>query len=72
MYFARPDPATGQMQRYRSLGCHPITHPVASSATGIPQIIDELLATKVSERAGRAQDHYERNAMQKLRAKGFL
>ena len=24
------------------------------------------------ERAGRAQDHHERNAMQKLRAKGFL
>jgi serine/threonine-protein kinase len=32
--------------------------------------IDE--ATKTTERAGRAQDHYERNAMQKLRAKGFL
>lgn len=59
-------------KRYRSLGCHPITKPIASSATTIPEIIEELLATKTSERAGRAQDHHERNAMQKLRAKGFL
>ena len=35
-------------------------------------IIDELAITKTSERAGRAQDHHERNAMQKLRAKGFM
>ena len=35
-------------------------------------IIEELKVTKVSERAGRAQDHHERNAMQKLRAKGFM
>jgi sulfate adenylyltransferase subunit 2 len=31
-----------------------------------------LEMTRTSERSGRAQDHYERNAMQKLRAKGFM
>ena len=36
------------------------------------KIVDELANTKTSERAGRAQDHHERNAMQKLRARGFL
>jgi sulfate adenylyltransferase subunit 2 len=66
MYFARSG------KRFRSLGCHPISKPVDSDATTIAEIIEELKTTKVSERAGRAQDHHERNAMQKLRAKGFL
>lgn len=66
MYFAK------EGKRYRSLGCMPITHPVVSDADTIDKIITELENTKVSERAGRAQDHHERNAMQKLRAKGFM
>jgi sulfate adenylyltransferase subunit 2 len=66
MYFARGG------RRFRSLGCHPITHPVPSDASTVEEIIAELEVTKTSERAGRAQDHHERNAMQKLRAKGFL
>jgi len=66
MYFARNG------KRFRSLGCRPITHPVESAASTIDEIIAELEETKTTERAGRAQDHYERNAMQKLRAKGFL
>ena len=66
MYFAR------EGKRYRSLGCWPITKPVESNAATIEDIIAELQVTKTSERAGRAQDHHERNAMQKLRAKGFM
>ena len=66
MYFARNG------KRFRSLGCSPITHPIESKAANIDEIIAELESTKVGERAGRAQDHYERNAMQKLRARGFL
>ncbi|GAB4251786.1 MAG: sulfate adenylyltransferase subunit 2 [Candidatus Methylacidiphilales bacterium] len=72
MYFARKNEKDGKFYRYRSLGCWPITHPVESSAATIDEIIEELRHTKVSERAGRAQDHHERNAMQKLRAKGFM
>ena len=71
MYFARRG-EDGHFYRYRSLGCWPITKPVLSTAATIPEIIAELMATKTSERAGRAQDHHERNAMQKLRAKGFM
>ena len=66
MYYARNG------QRYRSLGCMPITKSVTSEAATIEEIIAELEQTKTSERAGRAQDHHERNAMQKLRAKGFM
>ena len=71
MYFARKG-EDGLNYRFRSLGCWPITKPVQSNAANIEQIISELLVTKTSERAGRAQDHHERNAMQKLRAKGFM
>jgi sulfate adenylyltransferase subunit 2 len=66
LYFARDG------KRFRSLGCHPITHPVPSEAATIDAVIAELRETRTSERAGRAQDHHERNAMQKLRAKGFM
>lgn len=66
LYFSRNG------RRYRSLGCWPITHPVESTASNIDEVIEELRATRVSERAGRAQDHAERNAMQKLRARGFF
>lgn len=66
LYFAR------EGKRYRSLGCHPITHPVASRASTIEEIIAELEETRTSERAGRAQDHHEPHAMQKLRARGFM
>lgn len=59
-------------RRYRSLGCHPITKPIQSRASTIQEIIEELTLTRIAERAGRAQDHHERNAMQKLRAKGFM
>jgi len=72
MYFARRNEEDGQMYRFRSLGCWPITKPVQSDADTIDKIIDELMVTRTSERSGRAQDHHERNAMQKLRAKGFM
>lgn len=66
LYFAQKG------KRYRSLGCHPITHPVVSSARTIEEIVAELEETRTSERAGRAQDHHEPHAMQKLRARGFM
>ncbi|MEX1119062.1 MAG: sulfate adenylyltransferase subunit CysD [Terrimicrobiaceae bacterium] len=71
MYFAR-EAEDGKKYRFRSLGCWPITKPVESTASNIPEIVAELMITRTSERAGRAQDHHERNAMQKLRAKGFM
>jgi sulfate adenylyltransferase subunit 2 len=50
----------------------PVSKPVRSDAKTIDDIIEELKVTRVSERSGRDQDHHERNAMQKLRAKGFM
>ncbi len=59
-------------KRYRSLGDKDITHPVKSTATTIPEIVEELETTKVSERSGRAMDHEAEDAFERLRADGYL
>lgn len=59
-------------KRYRSLGCAPCTGQIDSNASTIKEIIEELSNTKVSERAGRAQDQEDAYAMQKLRKDGYM
>jgi sulfate adenylyltransferase subunit 2 len=66
LYFAKDG------ERYRSLGCAPCTGRIKSHAATIDDIIEELQNTHTSERAGRAQDHEDTYAMQKLRAKGYM
>lgn len=66
LYFAKNG------KRYRTLGCQPITKPVDSTADTVDKVIEELKNTKISERVGRDQDHSQRYAMQKLRAKGYM
>ena len=38
------------MVRFRTLGCYPLTGAVESSATTLPEIIQEMLLTRTSER----------------------
>ncbi len=45
-----------RMVRFRTLGCYPLTGAVESTATTLPQIIQEMLLTKTSERQGRMID----------------
>jgi sulfate adenylyltransferase subunit 2 len=59
-------------KRYRSLGDADITFPVQSNATTIEEILAELEATKVPERAGRALDHETEDAFERLRIAGYL
>lgn len=61
-----------QGKRYRSLGCAPCTLPTASTAQSIPEILDELRHTRVSERSTRAQDQEAEDAFEKLRASGYM
>lgn len=67
LYFSNPEG-----KRYRSLGCAPCTHPIESKAASISEIITELKASNVSERAGRAQDQENAHAMEQLRRKGYM
>jgi len=66
LYFARDG------KRYRSLGDVDITFPVPSQAGTIDEIIRELEATKIPERAGRAMDHETEDAFERLRVSGYL
>ena len=59
-------------QRYRSLGCHPCTSPIASRARTVGEIIEELRTTRAPERAGRAQDSESEGAFEALRRDGYM
>ena len=61
-----------EMVRFRTLGCYPLTGAVPSHATTLPEIIQEMLLTKVSERQGRLIDHDEAGSMEKKKIEGYF
>ncbi|MCU0655154.1 MAG: sulfate adenylyltransferase subunit CysD [Polyangiaceae bacterium] len=58
--------------RFRTLGCYPLTGAVESTATTLPQIIQEMLLTKTSERQGRVIDHDQSGSMEKKKQEGYF
>ncbi len=58
--------------RFRTLGCYPLTGAVESKAQTLPEIIQEMLLTKTSERSGRAIDHDESGSMEKKKREGYF
>jgi len=58
--------------RVRTLGCYPLTGAVESEATALPEIIQEMLLTKSSERQGRAIDHDAAASMEKKKQEGYF
>jgi len=58
--------------RFRTLGCYPLTGAVSSTAETLPEIIQEMLLTKVSERQGRLIDHDESGSMEKKKIEGYF
>jgi sulfate adenylyltransferase subunit 2 len=58
--------------RFRTLGCYPLTGAVESLATTLPDIIQEMLLTKSSERQGRAIDHDAAASMEKKKQEGYF
>ena len=58
--------------RFRTMGCYPVTGAVESTATTLPEIIHEMLTTRVSERQGRAIDRDEAGAMEKKKREGYF
>ncbi len=58
--------------RFRTLGCYPLTGAVESEADTLPQIIQEMLLTKTSERQGRAIDHDEAGSMEQKKMEGYF
>jgi len=59
--------------RFRTLGCYPLTGAVESNATTLPQIIQEMLLARSSERQGRVIDHDDGAAsMEKKKQEGYF
>ncbi len=58
--------------RFRTLGCYPLTAAVESEATTLPEIIQEMLLTKTSERQGRLIDHDSAGSMEKKKQEGYF
>jgi sulfate adenylyltransferase subunit 2 len=58
--------------RFRTLGCYPLTAADRSKAVTLPEIIEEMLVTRNSERAGRLIDHDEDASMETKKREGYF
>src|ERR1044071_7884789 len=58
--------------RMRSLGCSPCTGAIRSDADTVPKIIEELIATRQSERQLRIIDHDQDGSMELKKREGYF
>jgi len=58
--------------RMRSLGCSPCTGAILSDADTVPKIIEELIATRQSERQLRIIDHDQDGSMELKKREGYF
>jgi len=61
-----------RMVRFRTLGCYPLSGAIESPATTLPEVIQEMLLTKYSERQGRVIDHDEEGSMEEKKKEGYF
>jgi sulfate adenylyltransferase subunit 2 len=61
-----------KMVRFRTLGCYPLTGAVESTATTLPDIIQEMLLTTTSERQGRVIDFDQAGSMEEKKKEGYF
>jgi sulfate adenylyltransferase subunit 2 len=61
-----------KMVRFRTLGCYPLTGAVESAAATLPEIIQEMLLTRTSERQGRVIDHDQAGSMEEKKKEGYF
>lgn len=61
-----------RLVRFRTLGCYPLTGAIESSATSLPEIIQEMLVAKNSERQGRMIDYDEAGSMEQKKREGYF
>jgi sulfate adenylyltransferase subunit 2 len=58
--------------RFRTLGCYPLSGAIESAAQSVQEIIDEMTASKKSERQGRMIDHDEDASMELKKREGYF
>lgn len=60
------------MCRFRSLGCYPCTGAIRSTATTVPEIIQEMMVARNSERNTRLIDHDQEGSMEQKKKEGYF
>ncbi|MEM4248089.1 MAG: sulfate adenylyltransferase subunit CysD [Candidatus Nanoarchaeia archaeon] len=60
------------MCRFRTLGCYPCTGAVRSTAKTLPEIIEEMLVERKSERSTRVIDHDSDGSMETKKREGYF
>ena len=63
---------TMEMVRFRTLGCYPLTGAIRSTAKTLPEIIQEMLLSKTSERQGRVIDKDSGASMEDKKQAGYF
>lgn len=65
---------TPQMRqvRFRTLGCYPLTGAIESGASTLPEIIQEMLLARTSERQGRVIDKDQPASMERKKQEGYF
>jgi sulfate adenylyltransferase subunit 2 len=58
--------------RFRTLGCYPLTGGVESKAATMEEIIEEMVATDISERSSRVIDFDTEASMEKKKKEGYF
>jgi sulfate adenylyltransferase subunit 2 len=58
--------------RFRTLGCYPLTAATESNAKTLPDIVQEVLNVKLSERATRLIDGANEDSMEKKKTEGYF
>jgi sulfate adenylyltransferase subunit 2 len=58
--------------RFRTLGCYPLTGAMPSTATTLPEIVAEMMASRSSEREGRVIDRDNTASMERKKAEGYF
>jgi len=58
--------------RFRTLGCYPLSGGVESTATTLPEIIQEMLLATRSEREGRVIDYDQSGSMEEKKREGYF
>ena len=61
-----------KMVRFRSLGCYPLTAAIESEATTLPEIIEEMMITRKSERENRIIDFDQDGSMEQKKREGYF
>ena len=68
------DPSEVEMRtvRFRTLGCYPLSGAIESSARNVPEIIQEMMLTRMSERENRLIDFDEEGSMERKKREGYF